>query len=153
MIRIASEKDLINSFRPIDQDHVHLAADVQFPLVIKNYLSWIEPSGARAYLVYEDLVTNQPMGIAFRRTLGSPDAAPVMCQWCNTVRGGGGVSLMTAAASENRSIGVYLCSDLKCEDGIQGTPGIHALRESLTKTDRMQRLMSRITEFAKGSLF
>src|SRR6185437_16876833 len=101
-----------------------------------------DPSSHRAYLVVDAPAVSRTIGIAFRRTLGASDAAPAMCQWCHTVRGGGGVSLMTVAVDTTRTIGIYLCSDLQCEQGISDTPGINDLRESLSRTDRMQRLLT-----------
>jgi hypothetical protein len=63
------------------------------------------------------------------------------------------VSLLTAAAGPNRRVGIHLCSDLKCGENENGAPGINDLRESLSHTERMQRLMSRMHEFAKRNLF
>src|SRR4051794_32777143 len=101
MIRISSEVKLLETFRDIDREHVQMPAEFKFPLAIKNFTSWIEPSGHRVYLVFEHAVTGEPVGVVFQRTKGNAEAAPAMCQWCNTVRGGSGVSLLTAAVTED----------------------------------------------------
>ena len=152
MIRISSEAELRQTFREIDRDQVFLPASFPFPLAIKNFKSWVEPSGHRVYLVFEDVQT-QARGIVFQRTAGSAEAAPAMCQWCNTVRGGSGVSLLTATASTNRRVGIHLCSDLNCGVGDNPAPSTNDLRESLSKAERMQRLMKRIQDFARNNLF
>lgn len=120
-------------------------------MALKNVFSWIEPSGHRVYLVYAD--SEEPRGIVFQRTLGAADAAPTMCHWCNTVRGGTGVSLMTATASKDRRVGLHLCSQLNCVEGIEGLPGVNDLRESLSRSERTQRMMARIKEFANKNLY
>jgi len=153
MIRIATEQELYSYFRPIDRDHVFLSQNLKFPLVFKNYMSWEEPSGHRVYLVFENATTGRPLGVAFRKASAPADSAPVMCEWCHAVRGRGEVRLMTAAASRDRRIGLYLCADLHCEEEITNPPGVNDLRESLSQTERIQRLMERMRVFAKGNLF
>jgi hypothetical protein len=153
MIRILSESQLLDAFRPIDRGHVRWPADFRFPLAIRNFTSWIEPSGHRAYLVFEDAAHGGPAGIVFQRTPGSPEAAPAMCQWCNKVGGGSAVSLMTAEAGSNRRVGIHLCSDLKCGEETAEVPCVHDMRESLDRPERLYRIMRRINEFAGKNLF
>jgi hypothetical protein len=153
MIRISSESELRETFRSIDRDQVQVPADFHFPLALKNFTSWVEPSGHRVYLVFEDPSTHQPVGIVFQRTHGSAEAAPAMCQWCHAVRGGARVSLLTAAAGPNRRVGIHLCSDLKCGESEDAAPGVNDMRESLSAAERVQRLMGRMHDFAKKNLF
>lgn len=151
MFKINSEKELLESFRSIDRDQVRLPSDMNFPLLVKNYHSWLEPSGHRAYLVFEDPQSHKPLGVTFRRTMS--EHVPVMCDWCHSIRGRGGVSMMTAAVSPDRQVGVYLCSDLRCEDEIQKPPSVNSLRESLDASERTQALMQRMYDFVKRNLF
>jgi hypothetical protein len=153
MIKIASESELLRTFRAVDRDQVQLPPDFKFPLAVKNFTTWLEPSGHRVYLVYEDTKKGGPIGIVFQRTHGSPDAAPAMCQWCNSVRGGSGVSLLTAAVGSNRRVGIHLCSDLQCADEEMVIPGVNDLRESLSRTEKVLRLMQRMSDFAIRNLF
>lgn len=153
MFKINSEKELLESFRSIDRDQVQLPSDIGFPLAVKNYHSWLEPSGHRAFLVFEDPQSLKPLGVVFRRTTTPSEYGPVMCDWCHSVRGRGSVNMMTAAVSPDRRVGVYLCSDLKCGEEIQKPPGVNDLRESLDTGERTQALMRRMYEFAKKNLF
>jgi hypothetical protein len=52
MFLIQSEKDLLECFRPLDQSKVELPKDMKYPLFVRDYLRWLEPSGARVYLVF-----------------------------------------------------------------------------------------------------
>jgi len=151
MFRISSENELLSSFRAIDLDEVQIPADFHFPLAIKDYLSWIEPSGHRVYLVLEDTIDGGVKGIVFQRTHGGPDAPASMCQWCHSVRTGGGVALLTATAGPKRRIGLHLCSDLACKEHL--LPGVQDFQESLSVSERKQRLFQRMREFAKRHLF
>jgi len=151
MIKLSTENELLSSFRPIDRDQVQIPADFRFPFPVKNFTSWIEPSGHRVYLVFAD-PASAPIGIVFQRTRGSSDAAPAMCQWCNKVRSGSGVSLMTVQVTPDRRIGIHLCSDLKCGENVAGHPSVHDIRESLTPSERIYRLMERMHDFAKKNL-
>jgi hypothetical protein len=153
MLRITSEAQLLQTFREIDRDEVQLPSTLKFPLAVKNFTSWIEPSGHRVYLVFERESQGEAVGVVFQRTRGNSEAAPAMCQWCNAVRGGSGVSLLTASVDKNHRIGIHLCSDLKCGEHENGTPSVHDLRESLSKTEKLLRLVGRMNEFAKKNLF
>ncbi len=61
MIRILSEQQLLSAFREFDQPQVQIPSNLKFPLGLKDYLSWIEPSGHRVYLVFPDSNSGQPM--------------------------------------------------------------------------------------------
>src|SRR3712207_2313157 len=106
MIRIPSEKELLESFRLIDRDEVEVPKDLRFPIVVKDYLAWSEPSGYRTYLVFGDGERRQPLGIVFRRDQLAGGASPQMCEWCHCVRGSDGVSMLSATASSKRRIGI-----------------------------------------------
>jgi hypothetical protein len=94
-----------------------------------------------------------PMGIVFKRASPSQDTAQ-MCQWCHAVRGGGRVSLLTTAAGKKRRIGLYLCRDLDCREKIFGhRPDVNDLRESLGKSQRLNRILEKMSEFARENLF
>jgi hypothetical protein len=153
MIRIASEHQLLDTFRSLDRDEVQLPPDMRFPVAARDYLSWIEPSGHRVYLVFEDQAAGGLKGIVFQRTHAGADTPAAMCQWCHSVRTGNGVSLLTAAAGRNTRIGVHLCSDLNCRERALSTPGIHDFNESISGQERVQRVLQRMGEFARKCLF
>jgi len=153
MIRIASEDQLLETFRSTDQDQVHIPANFSFPLPVKDYVSWVEPSGHRVYLVFEDLVNSRPLGVVFQRTRGAPDTPASMCQWCHSVRSGGAVSLLTTDMGPNRRVGLHLCSNLNCKENALSAPGIHDFSEGVSGRERVQRILQRMNDFAKKNLF
>lgn len=153
MIRINSEEQLLETFREIDRDEVQVPLTARFPMAVKDYVSWIEPSGHRIYLVFEDVQTGAPLGVVFQRTHASADTKASMCQWCHAVRSGTGVGLLTASASKNHRVGVHLCADLNCRDHAMGPPGVNDFNESLSSAEKMQNVLRRMTAFARKNLF
>jgi hypothetical protein len=153
MIKIADENQLLSSFRTLDRDEVQIPSGLKFPLAVRDYFKWIEPSGHRVYLVFPDQETGTPTGLVFQRTKVSPENPAAMCQWCHAVRSGSGVSLLTVAASRNRRVGVYLCSDLECREHALSTPGIHDFNEGLSGAEKVYRILRRMTDFTRGNLF
>ncbi len=153
--RFATPEKLLECFRDLDRDQVQLPHDMVFPLVVRDYLSWIEPSGARVYLVFDDPFSSLgPVGVVFKRTSSSGDSPAQMCQWCHSVRGGGRVGLLTATAGRKRRVGVYLCRDLDCREKIFGKrPDVNDLRESLGKSQRLDRVLEKMSDFARENLF
>lgn len=151
MIRIANEAELLDSFRALDRDQVQLSPDFQFPLAVKDYLSWVEPSGHRVYLVFPD--DGSLRGVVFERTSSSSEVPVSMCQWCHSVRRGSGVGLLTASAGRNRRVGVYLCRSLECKDNVMSPPTINDFSEGLSGSERLQRVVRRMSDFARANLF
>ncbi len=153
MLRIGSEEEMRSAFRPIDQDEVQLPSDMLFPLLVRDTLTWIEPSGHRAYIVYADPSKNSARGIVFKRNHATADSPPAMCDWCHSVRGKGNVGLLTASVSRSRRIGLSLCRDLNCIEKLKETPGVHDLRESVQTDEKKRRILDRISHFARRNLF
>jgi FBP C-terminal treble-clef zinc-finger len=153
MLRIGTEEEMKEAFRPIDQDEVQFPSDMLFPLLVRDYLSWVEPSGHRAYLVFADPAKGAPRGIVFKRNHTSADAPPAMCDWCHSVRGKGAVGLLTATVSPNRRIGLTLCRDLNCKEKIDSIPGVNDLRESVSHEEKKQQIVERMSNFARRNLF
>jgi hypothetical protein len=153
MIKVNSEEELLKSFREIDRDQVQIPPDFKFPLAVRDYLSWVEPSGHRVFLIFENQGTGNPMGVVFRRPNGPPLTPASMCQWCHTVRTGNAVTLLTAAMSESRTIGLYLCSRLNCREHTLAPPGAHDFNEGLSAQERINGVVRRMGAFATGNLF
>ncbi len=156
MIRIFNEKELLDSFRPLDRDQVELPKDLKFPLGIQDYLAWVEPSGARVYLVLAEPENRHPLGVVFRRDQTSGPAA-MMCEWCHSVRAGDGVTLLTATASSHKRVGIPLCRDLSCKDKallrVADAPGPHDFPETLNGPEKVRRIVARMSSFARRNLF
>jgi hypothetical protein len=154
MIRITDENQLLDTFRALDREHVQLPSHgLEFPLALRDYVSWTEPSGHRAFLVFNDPANGMPKGIVFTRSRGLSDVPASMCEWCHSVRGGNLVALLTAASAKNRRVGVNVCADLDCKHQLEETPGVNDLRESLEPHEKRRRLLERIARFAQRNLF
>ncbi len=153
MIRIKDESQLLASFRETDQAQVQIPPALTFPLALKDYLAWTEPSGHRVYLVFSEIQSGNPMGVVFQRTKGAAETPASMCQWCHSVRSGSAVSLMTTDAGPNRRVGLYLCSGLNCKENALSPPGVNDFAESVSGQDKVDRIVRRMNEFAKQNLF
>jgi hypothetical protein len=147
---VTSESDLVSCFRKLDRRDVELSPDVCFPLAFGEAFAWAV--GPRAFLVFRDRPDKPLRGIVFHRTSGDlPDVA-AMCEWCHTVRGHGGVKLLSARASDRRRIGLYLCSDLGCVTRV-GDLSTDELTEGPEAGRLAQRALRRIADFAARRLF
>jgi hypothetical protein len=152
MIRVPSPEQLVNAFREIDRDLVQIPAELEFPLAVKDYIAWMEPSGVRTYLVYNDR-DSRLLGVSFKRIAEPADAPVKMCQWCHSVRGGGRVSMLSVAISQNRRVGLHLCRDLSCKEKLVAPPKNSDVPELLKPEEKLTRLMERMSEFIKNNLF
>ena len=150
---ISSETELLKCFRDLDRDEVLLSADLTFPIVVRDYLTWIEPSGCRVYLVFKDRAEKAPLGISFRRDQG-PGVSPAMCEWCHSVRGGGSIGLLSATASSKRRVGIQLCRDLSCRAKVLASaPGVSDLPPTTAPEAKLQSVIGRMADFARRQLF
>jgi hypothetical protein len=153
MICITSESQLKEAFRSIDQDEVQLPHDLVFPVVLKDYFAWTEPSGHRVFLIYQDPTGRGACGIVFKRASGGAgDGIAQMCQWCHSVRAGNAVRLLTAKASPKRRVGIHVCSDLSCKDKVLEGPGVNDLREPFSRYEKLFRVLLKMSEFTRVNL-
>ncbi len=153
MIKISSEAELLSTFRPIDREEVILTDKITFPILLTDYVAWVEPSGHRVYLVFQDPSERggAAWGVVFKRSQGPGDTMQ-MCQWCHSVRGGRSVSLLTAAVTPKNRIGVHVCSDLSCKDKVLGLPGVNDLREPYSRFEKLFKVLYRMSDFVRYSL-
>lgn len=157
MLRIKDENEFLECFRPMEREEVQIPSDMLFPLLIRDYVAWMEPSGHRTFLVFEELNRGQAKGIVFRRAqgAGAPGEIPAsMCDFCHSVRGGGRVGLLTAIVSPNKRIGVQACRDLSCKEHLRKpNPSPNDMRESFSTDDKERRILERMRDFARKHLF
>ena len=153
MIRIQSEAELLEAFRPFERGEVEIPGELSFPLGVQRYMSWVEGAGHRVFLVYEDPQSRKAYGIVFKRDQ-TPGGAPAnMCDWCHCVRPGNGVGLLTATASSKRRVGLSLCRDLSCGNKAEAEPGADDVPTTLTPRERQLKIVERMASFARRSLF
>ena len=152
MLSLRDVDQLYATFRAIDHDEVYVPPDLTFPLAVRDYLAWPEPSGHRVFLIFAEPYTEQKVGVVFRRGRTPADAPAAMCQWCHAVRVGGAVSMMTAAVDRDRRVGLYLCSSLNCRENALSTPGVHDIPETIPPAERVKRILVRMSAFVRRSL-
>ena len=111
MFKIENESALRESFRSFDQDTVEIPSNLQFPLFVRDYLTWRESSGHRTYLVISDPESHKTLGVAFRND--SP-TTPITrhCEWCHSSGGSAQIGLLVTNASDRKSVGIQACRDL-----------------------------------------
>jgi hypothetical protein len=107
-VLISNEEELRRCFRDLDRDDVE-TGELKLPIEVGRSLVWT--FGTRAYLIFRT-PRMAPRGIVFYRE--SNPSAVAMCEWCHVQRGQGNVRLLSVRASDRRSIGLYLCADLRC---------------------------------------
>ena len=151
MICISSEPHLKHAFREIDQDAVLIPRSLPFPIVIRDYIAWSEPSGHRVFLVFQDPRGGGARGIVFTRGQAANDVVQ-MCEWCHSVRGGNSVRLLTAQVGRNRRVGVHLCQDLNCKENVLGKPGVNDMREPYSGYEKLYRTLLKMSDFAHHAL-
>ncbi|HZA49485.1 MAG TPA: FBP domain-containing protein [Myxococcaceae bacterium] len=146
MFIIKTERDLLNAFRPRDRGAFEPPEGVAFPFAVRDYRAWVDPSGVRAFLVFQDPASRKPLGIAFRRDVAADDSGSRMCDWCHNF--GADVGLLTADRSSRRRVGVGVCRDLRCADRIEQAAELAGRSSWMAR----QRLLERMVRFAREGL-
>ncbi len=143
MFQIGTEAELIHAFRPRDQHALALPAQLPFPLVVRGYFAWVEPTGVRTFVVFQDPTSKRPLGIAFRRDQDQTGGSSQLCDWCHSV--GEDIGLLTTDRNSKKRIGVVLCRDLSCakklDDAadLSGTSSVVPKRQQLERMQRFAR--------------
>lgn len=148
MFRVATEKDLLDAFRPRDRAHLELPKGLHFPLIVRDYLAWPDQSGARIFLFFQAPGYPKPTGIAFRRDVSrTPDGAH-LCEWCHAYGSSEQIGLLSADVSSRKRVGVSLCLDLGCG------PRIEDAADRAGKNPRVQAraLVERMARFSREAL-
>jgi hypothetical protein len=147
MFLIQSEKELLNAFRPRDRNAFEPPPGRTYPVFVRDYLSWVDPSGAHVYLIIQDPSSKRPLGIAFRRNPGSAAGAQ-LCDWCHTHGSSQDINLLTTDRNSKRRVGVLLCTDLRCGEKIEQ----HANLSGRSPIEPRQRMLERMMRFARECL-
>lgn len=149
MFLIPSEDALLHAFRPRDRKVLELPPGVTYPLFVRDYRAWVDPAGARVFVVFEDPASQRLLGIAFRRDSSAGHGlAGRMCEWCHHHGSAEEVGLLTTARSSKRVVGVGVCLDLRCADRIQEAADL-AGRSAL---EPKRRMLERLQRFAREGL-
>lgn len=118
---IESEKEFVQAFRLRDQKKLLSPEGLPFPLRIRSYLTWQEPSGVYTYLVFKMPNWDLPRGVVFKRMSPSGDPIGGLCNWCHAYGPSDEIGMLSVAMSSNVSLSYYLCQDLRCIEKIEET--------------------------------
>ncbi|KYG70642.1 FBP domain-containing protein [Bdellovibrio bacteriovorus] len=116
---IASEAELIQSFRNRDQKKLVLPENLKFPLNVSSYFTWREPSGVYTYLVFKMPNWDLPRGVAFKKTAATGEPVGGLCSWCHAYGSSEDIGMLTVNMSSDVSSSYYICQDLRCIEKIE----------------------------------
>jgi len=149
MIIVQNKEELLNSFRTLDRDQVSHLPQGGFPLAMRPYLSWSEPSHHKAFLLFPH--ESRPVGAVFRSSQGGGNHAQ-FCQWCHAVKPPQGIELLVAQASLKTSVGVWVCKGISCKDSMKD-PQSNGLREALEPGEKLIRFQLNLQKFVLKNLY
>lgn len=145
---IASEKELVESFRYRDQKKLILPEKLKFPFNVRSYFTWKEPSGVYTYLVFKMPNWDLPRGVAFKRTSGEP--AGGLCSWCNSYGASDELGMLSVTMNANVSSSYFLCNDLRCIEKIEDTSAMGGKNPEKYIADlyyRIEKLFENISSY------
>lgn len=116
---VNSEEELINSFRLRDQKKLILPEKLKFPLSIRSYFTWKEPSGVYTYLIFKMPNWDLPRGVTFKRSHPSGEPTGGLCNWCHAYGPSDEIGMMSVNMSSTVSLSYFLCLDLRCIEKIE----------------------------------
>lgn len=152
MFRIRSEGELLGLFRTRDRKHVELPPGLTFPRATADHLTWVDPAGVRAFLVFRPEGARLPVGIVFRRDQqGGLPAPAAMCEWCHHSGTTDEIGLLTADVGARRRVGVHACLDLGCKRKVEDAAN-RTGRSALQAVRAVSSRMSRFVAAAFGDL-
>jgi hypothetical protein len=141
---LRSDLDLLETFRKNEQKSVVLPKDAPYPISVKHYYAFTEPSGVYTYLVFKRADWEAPLGLIFQRNGSGSTSSPAgMCDWCHHSGPSDEVGLLTTSVNAHVTGGNWLCLDLSCLQRIEARTGSAAKHvDKLT-----QKLCKKIGEF------
>ena len=146
-----SAKDLRGVFRRSSSTELALPDLTPIDWGVLDYLGWVHPSGAIAYVVMP--VSGQLHGLRLRRALNaSAEPRTRMCSWCHHVYRSRGTALFSASvvgSDGRRFIGNHICRNLDCSLRIRNLasdPPTY-LPETIHIEHKIQRLKNSLLAF------
>ena len=117
---IASEDELVQSFRLRDQKKLVLPAQLKFPVNVRSYFTWREPSNVYTYLVFKQPGWDLPKGVVFKRLNAHGDQpAGGVCSWCHAYGSSEEITTLGLTVNAELSFAYILCHDLRCIEKIE----------------------------------
>lgn len=147
---IASEKELVESFRYRDQKKLILPEKLAFPFNVRSYFTWKEPSGVYTYLVFKMPNWDHARGVAFKRTAATGEPTGGLCNWCHAYGSSEDIGLLSVAMSANVSSSYFICQDLRCIEKIEENTMLAGKDPSKNIAElyyRMEKLFENISSY------
>lgn len=116
---IASEQELILSFSDRDQRKLIVPSNLRFPIPVRSYFTWRDPSNIYTYLIFKMPNWDQPRGVAFKRTASGTEPTGGLCNWCHAYGPSDEIGLLSIAVNSKTSVAYFLCQDLRCIEKIE----------------------------------
>mgnify|MGYP000106024689 CR=1 FL=1 len=141
---------LLSSFSLNDRKKVWIPENIvqqQYKIDEYFFLSWIHRSQHLGYVI--TMQKNKLQGHILRRTPMQKNNRVCMCDWCLSVYPAQHIAQFTIKKNKHTSIGLYLCDQLDCTDRLHSTTfnNVHNMRETISKTDKMNRLIKNMDAF------
>lgn len=144
---LSSKDDLVQSFRSKDQDKLVLPDDLKFPLRVRSYFTWKEPSGVYTYLVFKMPNWELPRGVAFKRTTSAGEPTGGIYNWCHAYGSSEEIGMMSMVLSPKVLMSYFLCQDLRCIEKIKDACELAGKSPDKQISDlygRMEKLFERL---------
>lgn len=116
---ISNEAEFFECFRLRDQKKLVLPSGLSFPMRVRSYFTWHEPSGVYTYLIYKKPSWDQPRGMAFKRVSHGGEPTGGLCSWCHAYGSSEEIGSLSVAVNSNVSFAYILCLDLRCIEKIE----------------------------------
>jgi len=152
LFTIASEEELVQSFRERDQKKLLLPDNFDFPLAVRSYLTWKEPSGVYTYLVFKMPNWDLPRGVAFKRVAPNTDPTGGLCNWCHAYGSSEEIGMMSVTMDSRVSVSYFLCHDLSCIEKIEDATALAGKNSEKPITElyhRMEKLFENISNYRR----
>lgn len=150
-MKALNSEEILSSFSAKERKLVKLPNLIQVEWNDLDFFGWIHPSGHLGYIVYE--LDHEMRGMVLEKT-NTSSHKPKMCSICLTVHSGSHVNLFSAksAKNKNRSLGLYMCHDLKCSLYVRCKKvptNRNQMMETITRDKKIERLINGLERFMR----
>ncbi len=113
----------------------------------QKVISWVHKSGHLGYAALN--LDGHFSGITLSCSPLTAQTKACMCDWCFSVYHASKISSFTLRKTPTLTVGYFLCSALNCLDRITSpdTNGVHNMRETLSKEDRIARYYNNVEKY------
>lgn len=116
---IASESELVSSFRLRDQKKLMLPQNLPYPFNVRSYFTWQDPNGIYTYLVFKMPNWDMPRGVSLKRTVTHGEPTGGICNWCHAYGSSDEIGMLSLNLNADVSVGYQVCQDLRCIEKIE----------------------------------